>query len=186
MQHLLRLHVKASNQDELLRLESLQLPPELQTLQLTGKLTGGVLKSPLLFSANVNSLVRLSLCWCDLTEDPIPYLSKLSNLTSLHLRRTYNGHQLRFHAALFPKLKGMTLQDMVEVREIYMDEGTLISLEYLKLDGLKQLAHVPDGIEFLSSLKEVYFWTLHAHFRGNLQESARMGRLNHISAMNLR
>lgn len=118
MQHLLRLHVKASNQDELLRLESLQLPPELQTLQLTGKLTGGVLKSPLLFSANVNSLVRLSLCWCDLTEDPIPYLSKLSNLTSLHLRRTYNGHQLRFHAALFPKLKGMTLQDMVEVREI--------------------------------------------------------------------
>lgn len=88
MQHLLRLHVKASNQDELLRLESLQLPPELQTLQLTGKLTGGVLKSPLLFSANVNSLVRLSLCWCDLTEDPIPYLSKLSNLTSLNLRRT--------------------------------------------------------------------------------------------------
>uniref|UniRef100_A0A0E0QGH3 Uncharacterized protein n=1 Tax=Oryza rufipogon TaxID=4529 RepID=A0A0E0QGH3_ORYRU len=57
MQHLLRLHVKASNQDELLRLESLQLPPELQTLQLTGKLTGGVLKSPLLFSANTEFML---------------------------------------------------------------------------------------------------------------------------------
>uniref|UniRef100_A0A0D9X5Z4 NB-ARC domain-containing protein n=1 Tax=Leersia perrieri TaxID=77586 RepID=A0A0D9X5Z4_9ORYZ len=146
MQHLLRLHVKASNQDEVLRMESLKLPPELQTLQLTGKLAGGVLKSPSLFSANGNSLVRLSLCWSDLTESPIPYLSKLSNLTSLHLQRTYNGHQLRFHAGLFPKLKGMTLKDMVEVRQIYMEEGTMISLEYLKLDGLKHLANVPDGI----------------------------------------
>jgi hypothetical protein len=54
---------------------------------------------------------------------------------------------------------------MVEVREIYMDEGTLISLEYLKLDGLKQLAHVPDGIEFLI-LKGGIFLDLTCSFQG--------------------
>jgi disease resistance protein RPM1 len=96
LQHLLRLNVKASNQDEVLMLEALTLPPELQTLQLTGRLAGGVLKSPM-FSAPGNTVVRLSLCWCHLTESPIPYLSKLSNLTSLQVKGAYDGQELGFH-----------------------------------------------------------------------------------------
>jgi disease resistance protein RPM1 len=182
LQHLLRLNVKACNQDEVLMLEALTLPPELQTLQLTGRLAEGVLKSPM-FSAPGNTLVRLSLCWCHLTENPIPYLSKLSNLTSLQVKGAYDGQELGFHDGWFPKLKGMSLTDMEHITRIYIEKGALICLEYLKLDGLKELVSVPDGMEFLSSIQDVYFRSLHPRFRQNLQESVETGRLKHIPVM---
>nr|UBY06966.1 NBS-LRR disease resistance protein [Dasypyrum villosum] len=164
MQHLIRLHVKASNQGEVLRLESLSLPSQLQTLELTGRLSGGVLQSPF-FSAHANTLVRLSLC------------------SSLRLRMAYTGQQLGFSAGCFPKLKGMALTDMARVHKICIEEGALISLEYLNLGGLTELADVPDGIEFLPSIWEVHFGTMHPDFGANLHESARTGRLEHIPVM---
>lgn len=182
MQHLIRLHVKASNHGEVLRLESLSLHSQLQTLELTGQLSGGVLQSPF-FSAHTNTLVRLSLCWCNFAENSMPHLSKLSNLTSLRLRMAYTRQQLGFDAGWFPKLKGMALIDMACVRRICIEEGALISLEYLNIGGLGELAGVPDGIEFLRSIREVHFGTMHPDFSANLQESARIRRLKHIPVM---
>lgn len=72
---------------------------------------------------------------------------------------------------------------MSHVCQIYIEEGALINLEYLNLDGLNELVDVPDGIEFLPSIKEVHLSRLHPDFMGNLQESARMGRLQHIPVM---
>lgn len=165
-------------------LEALTLPPELQTLQLTGRLAEGVLKSPM-FSAPGKTLGRLSLCWCHLTENPIPYLSKLSNLTSLQFKGAYDGQELGFHDGWFPKLKGMSLTDMEHTTRIYIEKGALICLEYLKLDGLRELVSVPDGMEFLSSIQDVYFRSLHPRFRQNLQENVEKGRLKHIPVMHL-
>ena len=62
-------------------------------------------------------------------------------------------------------------------------KGALIGLEYLKLDGLKELVSVPDGMEFLSSIQDVYFRSLHPRFRQNLQESVETERLKHIPVM---
>ncbi|XP_047046266.1 disease resistance protein RPM1-like [Lolium rigidum] len=182
MQHLVRLHVKAINQDEILSLESLALPPQLQTLELSGRLAEAVVQSPF-FSAHANTLVRLSLCWCNFAENPIPHISKLSNLTSLRLRKAYTGQQIGFSAGWFPKLKGMALVDMAYVRQIYIEEGSLINLEYLNLNGFNELADVPDGIEFLPSIQKILFSSMHPDFRVSLQESARMGRLKHVHVM---
>lgn len=92
----------------------------------------------------------------------------------------YTGQQLGFSAGWFPKLKGMALIDMARVRKICIEEGALISLEYLNLGGLTELADVPDGIEFLPSIREVHFGTMHPDFSANLHESARTGRLEHV------
>ncbi|KAF8724247.1 hypothetical protein HU200_021271 [Digitaria exilis] len=182
LEHLLRLNVKACNKDEVLMLETLTLPPQLHTLQLTGRLAEGVLKSPM-FSAHGNTLVRLSLCWCHLAENPIPYLSKLSNLTSLQIKGAYDGQELGFRDGWFPKLKGVSLAHMEHITQIYIEKGALICLEYLRLGSLKELVSVPDGMEFLSSIQEVYFHNLHPNFRQNLQESVEKGRLKHIPVM---
>lgn len=80
----------------------------------------------------------------------------------------------------------MALIDMARVCQIFIEEGALISLEYLNIGGLGELADVPDGIEFLPSIREVHFGTMHPDFSANLQESARMGRLKHIPVMYMR
>ena len=73
----------------------------------------------------------------------------------MQVKGAYDGQELGFHDGWFPKLKGMSLTDMEHITRIYKEKGALICLEYLKLDGLKELVSVPDGMEFLSSIQDV-------------------------------
>lgn len=179
MPQLSKLKLKVSNENEVLQLEVLASPPPLQKLVLEGRLAEGTLESPL-FSTCGSTLVELRLFWCQLTENPIPPLSKLSNLTALYLTRVYNGKQLSFRVGWFPNLKRMVIWDLLQVNQIQIENGALVSLEHLVLDGLKELRDVPNGVEFLSSIREAHFSGLHPGFQGNLEISLQMGKLNNI------
>ncbi|KAF8781040.1 hypothetical protein HU200_001012 [Digitaria exilis] len=174
--HLLtRLHIRASNEHELLLLENLTLQNPLEKLELVGQLSEGSLVSPF-FSIHGNELLLMELAWCPLISSPVTQLFKLSNLTELRLTRSYTGQQLNFHGKVFQKLKKIVLWDLPQVNQIYIHEGALVSLEYLHIDSLKELRDVPIGIKFLNSVKEAYFTRMHSEFARNLQ----MGNLNHI------
>lgn len=179
MQQLRKLNLKVSKENEVLQLETLASPPPLEKLVLEGRLAEGTLESPL-FSACRSTLVELRLIWCQLAENPIPPLSKLSNLTALYLKRAYTGQQLSFCAGWFPNLKRIVLRDLLQVYQIHIANGALVSLELLLLDGLKELKDVPNGAEFLSSIQEAHFSDLHPDFQKNLQISLQMGKLNNI------
>lgn len=183
MQLLTKLNLRASSENEVLQLEALASPPALQKLVLEGRLAEGTLESPF-FSTCASTLTKLRLIWCQLTENPIPPLSKLSNLTALYLQRVYNGKQLSFRAGWFPNLKMIVIQDLLQVDQIQIENGALLSLELLALDGLKQLRDVPNGVEFLSSIREAHFSGLHPDFQGNLEISLQMGKLNNIPKIN--
>ncbi|XP_062193249.1 disease resistance protein RPM1-like [Phragmites australis] len=175
MHQLTRLHIRASNEDELLLLEDLTLQNPLEKLELVGRLSEGTLKSPF-FSTHGNQLLQIELSWCQLIENPVAQLSGFSNLTELRLTRAYTGQQLNFHGTWFQKLKNVVLWDLPQVNQICIHEGALVSLESLHINGLKELRDVPIGIEFLNSIKEAYFTRMHSDFVRNLQ----MGKVNHI------
>uniref|UniRef100_K4A037 NB-ARC domain-containing protein n=1 Tax=Setaria italica TaxID=4555 RepID=K4A037_SETIT len=174
--HLLtRLHIRASNEHELLLLEDLTLKNPLEKLELVGRLSEGTLESPF-FSTHGNQLLLMELARCQLTNSPVAQLSELSNLTELRLTRAYIGQHLNFHGKLFQKLKKVVLWDLPQVNQICIHEGALVSLEYLHIDSLKELWDIPIGIKFLNSVKEAYFTRMHSEFTRNFQ----MGKLNHI------
>ncbi|PVH64579.1 hypothetical protein PAHAL_2G305900 [Panicum hallii] len=82
MHQLIKLHIRAINEAELLLLGDLTMKNPLEKLELVGRLSEGTLESPL-FSTHGNQLQQIELSWCQLIESPAAELSGLSNLTEL-------------------------------------------------------------------------------------------------------
>ncbi|XP_044961080.1 disease resistance protein RPM1-like isoform X1 [Hordeum vulgare subsp. vulgare] len=156
MQYLSYLDVNASSQDEVLLLNVCL--SNLQKLTLRGRLAEGALdESPLFQDVGGQNLHRLSLSWSQLREDPLPSLSRLSNLTLLQFTRAYNGEQLAFLTGWFPKLKVLSLKDLPKLSRLEIAEGAMASLENLFLTNLRSMMEVPPGIEFLLPLRYLVF-----------------------------
>ena len=66
------------------------LPPNLKGLSLTGRLVEGALEDSPLFKTEGQNF------YSQMTEDPLPSLSRLKNLTDLMLTKAYNGKQMIF------------------------------------------------------------------------------------------
>ncbi|XP_078156586.1 disease resistance protein RPM1-like [Carex rostrata] len=145
------LSINASDEEEILQLEGLNLP-QLQKLELRGKLKETILESPL-FKISGTSIQSLLLWWSQLQNDPLPSLSHCRNLTRLILKGAYEGQRLIFQEGWFPKLKRLQLDIMPNLIQVEMEQGTMASLEEIWLRELKKLVEVPKGIQHLVSLK---------------------------------
>ncbi|KAM3196351.1 hypothetical protein ACQJBY_072183 [Aegilops geniculata] len=169
MRHLSNLYVSASDDNEILLL-NLRLP-SLQKLSLIGRLVRRTLhKSPLFQAVEGQNLYSLALSWSQLTEDPLPYLSPLSNLTYLQFTRAYTGEKLTFLTGWFPKLKFLHLRDMPNLNRLEIEQGTMVSLERLALVNLESMMEVPLGIKFLMPLQYVGFHEITGYFLMLLQQ----------------
>ena len=156
MQYLSFLDVNASDENEVLQLNVLL--PNLRKLTLRGRLAEGALdESPLFQAVGGQNLYKLHLCWSQLREDPLPSLSRLSNLTHLCFTRAYKGEQLAFLTGWFPKLKVLYLCDLPNMSRLEIAEGAMASLEKLFLTNLSSMTEVPSGIEFLLPLQYLGF-----------------------------
>ncbi|CAM0874213.1 unnamed protein product [Alopecurus aequalis] len=171
MRYLSYLHVIASNNIEVFRMNG--LPPNMKRLSLTGQLAGGTLEESPLFKTKGQNLCSLSLSWSQMTEDPLPSLSRLSNLTDLMLTRAYNGKQMIFLARWFPKLKNLRLRDLPNLEVLEMKEGTMVKLEILTLVNLESMVEVPTGIEFLTNVKHLSFREITDEFLTLLRQCPR-------------
>lgn len=109
-----------------------------------------------LFKISGEYIQVLWLGWSQLSEDPLPSLSHLRNLTYLSLKRAYEGQQLIFQAGWFPKLKCLELVYMPNLVRVDMERDTMVCLEDITLIDLEQLDEIPKGIEHLSSLKNMF------------------------------
>ncbi|KAF7092991.1 hypothetical protein CFC21_095430 [Triticum aestivum] len=156
MQYLSCLCVGARDENEVLML-NVHLP-NVQKLSLRGRLAEGALdESPLFQAVGGQNLYQLSLYWSHLREDPLPSLSRLSNLTLLRLTRAYNGEQLAFLTGWFPKLKVLSLRDLSNLSRLEIQQGAMVSLERLILTNLSSMTEVSSGIEFLLPLQYLGF-----------------------------
>ncbi|KAM3206588.1 hypothetical protein ACQJBY_061978 [Aegilops geniculata] len=181
MRYLSSLHVNASDENEVLSL-NVHLP-SLQRLCLRGRLAEGALdESPLFQAVEGQNLYVLYLSWSQLREDPLPSLSRLSNMTYLHFTRAYNGEQLSFLTGWFPKLKVLSLRDMSNLNRLDIQQGAMPSLEELFLTNLSSTTEVPHGIEFLLPLQYLGFLEITSDFLTSLRQcSAMPGQVWHYS-----
>ncbi|XP_073359892.1 disease resistance protein RPM1-like [Aegilops tauschii subsp. strangulata] len=163
MQYLSYLDVNACDENEVLLLNVLN--PDLQKLCLTGRLAEGALdESPIFQAFGGQNLCSLALSWSHLREDPLPSLSRLSNLTRLQFTRAYNGQQLAFLTGWFPKLKILSLRDLTNLSRLEIQQGATASLEKLALVNLNSMTEVPPGIEFLTPLRFLGFLEITGDF----------------------
>lgn len=145
--------IAADRDSDVIDLANLKPLPHLEKLMLSGRLEKGAI--PPAFS-HFPKLKSLRLCFSGLHEDPLALFSIMfQNLGHLNLYRCYDSTRLTFRSGWFPTLKHLYLSSMSELKEVEIEDGTMIGLHRLELWGLKSLTSVPEGLVHLRSLKQL-------------------------------
>ncbi|KAJ9697198.1 hypothetical protein PVL29_009120 [Vitis rotundifolia] len=161
MVHLKYLSVCSLSEDEILDLQYISNPPPLlSTVCLMGRLE----KLPDWIS-KLPSLVRVSLTRSNLATDPMQVFQVLPSLQVLSLSRTSVVEQLCFGATGFQKLKRLRLNDLIGLKRVKIEDGTLPLLEELMIGPCPQLEELPSGIRHLSKLTTLRFVDLQKELR---------------------
>ncbi|CAN6895549.1 unnamed protein product [Brassica oleracea] len=101
-------------------------------------------------------LAHIWLIGCRMEEDPTPILEKL-----LHLKSVYfsSGAFLRKRMVCsrggFPQLRSLKMSYQKEMEEWSVEEGSMPCLGTLSIDNCKKLKELPDGLMYITSLKEL-------------------------------
>lgn len=156
MQGLLNLSLeakKAYNQEKLVLLDSFSPPPYLRKLQLEGRLE----KVPS-FLGSMKRLTNIRLGFSHLTESPTLVLQLLPNLKTLTLWHANDAKQIGKEFCMtggFPKLEVLSIASHVLEEWTDLEEGALPSLKYLNLHNCRQLRMLPEGLQFVTTLRQL-------------------------------
>ncbi|KAJ4787255.1 Disease resistance protein (CC-NBS-LRR class) family [Rhynchospora pubera] len=110
------------------------------------------------FSQLPSNLVKLTLLWSCLEQDPMPELEKLP---SLRVRRllddSYKGRQLVCSKGGFKCLQQLKLRDLENLIELKVEEGAMPNLNQLEISDCDRLNVVP-GLQCFTNLPELKFY----------------------------
>ncbi|KAJ0106021.1 hypothetical protein Patl1_18109 [Pistacia atlantica] len=155
MQSLLSLSVEAKHfiEGTLVLLESFLPPPLLEKLRLEGRLE----RIPSWFSS-MERLTKLRLGFFHLSENPALLLQDLPNLKILILWHAYDGKKLGkefCRVGGFPKPEILTISSHVLEEWTEIEDGALPRLQYLHLRNCLNLRMLPEGLQFVTTLKHL-------------------------------
>jgi len=156
MSNLVSLSITMSNENEAFPLEQLSLPETISKLGLNGQLEKKQMPEILSSWLHLHNLTQLSLIFSNLDENSFPNLMVLRNLCSLRLSKAYNGKTLCFSAQSFPRLRQLCIRGAPQLSQVEIEEGALGSLVELQFAGCPELKRFPRGIEYLTTLDELY------------------------------
>ncbi|KAK3001347.1 hypothetical protein RJ639_020726 [Escallonia herrerae] len=143
------LYVDSVAEHEILDLQSLSSAPQfLQTLELGGRLE----KFPQ-WIPSLHSLIRISLIYSQLGDDPLQSLEALPNLEVLSFREAYEGESLTLKAGGFQRLKVLWLRQLKGLRSLTVEDGATPRLEELYIYNCKLVDKQPSGIQHLTNLQ---------------------------------
>ncbi|KAK1268650.1 Disease resistance protein RPM1 [Acorus gramineus] len=161
----------------------------LETLDLKGtmvrELPVEILKLRKLRHLLVN-LVKLSLWWSKLKDDPFESLQNLPNLAELELSRAYDGNELRCGEGGFKKLQVLHIHYLNELKMVEIGEGAMCGLQKLWIWECLQLEKVPLGIEHIAHLKELYLFCMSEELYSRVRKDGGEDRprIEHIKIIN--
>ncbi|XP_012466152.2 probable disease resistance protein At1g58602 [Gossypium raimondii] len=115
-------------------------------------------------------LAYIGLRWCKLEKDPMPTLEKLPNLRILELESYFEGKEMFCSAHGFPKLESLILTEVNNLEEWKVDEGAMPSLQRLEIKGCLGLKMLPEGLRFITTLKELKIESMPDEFKKRLEE----------------
>ncbi|CAD5315840.1 unnamed protein product [Arabidopsis thaliana] len=102
-------------------------------------------------------LRNISLAECCLKEDPMPILEKLLQLNEVSLsHQSFCGKRMVCSDGGFPQLQKLDLCGLEEWEEWIVEEGSMPRLHKLTIRNDPKLKELPDGLKFITSLKEVH------------------------------
>ncbi|XP_060675792.1 protein RECOGNITION OF PERONOSPORA PARASITICA 7-like [Ziziphus jujuba] len=174
-------------EDEFPSLESLSSCLSLSKLGLGGKiiLQRGLIHLPA-------SLTKLNLWNSHMERDSMPELEKLPNLRFLLLSHdAYSGSKMVCSAHGFPKLDTLQLSELKILRKWIVEKGAMPSLKKLTIYYIPKLKMIPEGIEFLTSLKELNVQLMGKSFCDKLQvkngiEGEDYHKIRHIPSVSVK
>ncbi|VYS69721.1 unnamed protein product [Arabidopsis thaliana] len=101
-------------------------------------------------------LVHISLLDCGMEEDPMPILEKLLHLKSVQLAvEAFVGRRMVCSKGGFPQLCALRISKQPELEEWIVEEGSMPCLRTLTIIDCKKLKELPDGLKYITSLKEL-------------------------------
>ncbi|THF96263.1 disease resistance protein RPM1-like [Camellia sinensis] len=150
LSNLRSLIVRATEEDEIIDLDSLSSPSQLlRSLCLEGSL----LKVPH-WIPSLHNLLKVFLRWSKFRDvDPLESLQGLPNLVVLLFLQAHEGEELCFKAGGFQKLVRLYLRGLKGLRWVKMEAGSIPHLEELVIRQYEFVEELPSGIEHLTSLK---------------------------------
>ncbi|CAJ2675225.1 unnamed protein product [Trifolium pratense] len=148
MEFLESLHISAISENEVIDLQFISSLPQLRQLHLFGCLE----KLPN-WVPRLDQLVRLSIRFSKLKDDPLKLLKDLPNLLCLAMVcDAYDGEMLHFQVG-FKKLNKLYLVQLNNLNSILIDNEALPALKLIEMAHLPKLKEIPPDIHLLKNLE---------------------------------
>ncbi|CAL8075785.1 unnamed protein product [Prunus armeniaca] len=136
---------------------------------------------------NYPNLTKLVLWNCGLKEDQMGILEKLPNLTNLKLfKNAFNGNTkiLVFSKGGFPSLQFLLVFSMDKVTVWRIEEGAMPRLCRLKIGYCSGLTTLPDGLRYLTNLKELTIIGMRRELHSRIQEDGEdFYKIQHVPSL---
>jgi disease resistance protein RPM1 len=156
MSHLVHLEITTLGEEEVLQLEGLCLPPTFSNLSLQGQLETKSIPQVLSSWSRLSCLTRLVMGYCKIDEESFSSLLVLRGLCHLALIKAFDGKKLHFTAGCFPKLQCLSIWYATQINQVQIEQGAMPNLAELYFHVCHKLKFLPQGIEHLTNLLELY------------------------------
>ncbi|XP_058114707.1 disease susceptibility protein LOV1-like [Magnolia sinica] len=135
------------------------------------------------------NLVKLSLRWSLLEEDPFPTMERLQNLRTFILGRgSFVGKKMVCSREGFPKLDFLKLDFLNDLEEWRVEEGALPRLNHLVFQSCRRLKMLPEGLQHVTTLRMLEVSFMPDEFKARLQEDEGEDwrKIRHISQLDIK
>ncbi|KAH0993724.1 hypothetical protein GBA52_005207 [Prunus armeniaca] len=136
---------------------------------------------------NYPNLTKLVLWRCGLKEDQMGILEKLPNLTILKLvgeAFEENTKILVFSKAGFPSLQFLLVIGTNQITELRVEEGAMPSLCRLEIGYCKGLTTLPDGLRYLTNVKELAIRRMRRELHRRIEEDGEdFYKIQHVPSL---
>ncbi|CDO99401.1 unnamed protein product [Coffea canephora] len=137
------------------------------------------------FFKNLN---ELSISCSSIRRDPMLTLEKLPNLQKLWLISVSFGTEMACHSLGFPRLRFLGLHDPDRLEDWRVEEGAMPNLSHLRIRKCTALKMIPDGLKFISTLKEIVIQGMRDTFNNRVrvidgQEGEDFYKVSHVPSI---
>jgi len=98
----------------------------------------------------------LHISFSNIDDESFSNLLVLRGLCHLTLIKAFGGKKLHFTAGCFPKLRFLSIWHAPQLNRVQIEEGAMASLAELNFEACHELKCLPQGIEHLTNLEELY------------------------------
>ncbi|XP_058114685.1 putative disease resistance protein At1g50180 [Magnolia sinica] len=113
------------------------------------------------YSEFPENLTKLTMRDSHLKQDPLVTLEKLENLRILKLLEySYVGMEMACATQGFPRLEYLHLERLYQLKEWRVEEGSMPSLLHLRIDCCQELKMLPEGLQYVTTLKKLELWDM--------------------------